>query len=121
MRIESPTPPGRFPRNVRAFDSTLAANGAWLGLVALFPMAAGLLAAAVWSEVGQVLFGLAGLTCAACADPSNGIKHGSRGSRDGRGGRGGRRSGRGHRRPTTSDESPVFGPCLQSTAPGSRG
>ena len=59
--------------NMRAFASTLAVNGSWLGLVVLFPMAAGLLAAAVWSEAGQALFGLAGLTCAACADPSNGI------------------------------------------------
>jgi hypothetical protein len=45
----------------------------WIGLALLLPMAGAVLVTAVWTEIGQVLFGLAGLNCAACADPSNGI------------------------------------------------
>ncbi len=57
----------------RSFPSTVVTRSWWIGLAVLFPMGAVMLATAVWAEVGQGLFGLAGLACAACADPSNGI------------------------------------------------
>lgn len=52
---------------------SLATSSRWIGSAVLFPVAAVVLVAAFWAEFGQQLLGLAGLACAACADPSNGI------------------------------------------------
>ena len=61
---------------VRSFASTIAANGSWIGFAVLFPLVVALLAAAALVEIGQLLIGLADLTCAACVDPSNGMPTG---------------------------------------------
>jgi hypothetical protein len=45
----------------------------WIGVAAVIPMVVAVLAAAAWAVIGPALFGLAGLACASCADPSNGI------------------------------------------------
>ncbi len=58
---------------VGSFASTIIANGSWTGVAVLVPIGAALLAAAALLEIGQVLLGLADLTCAACTDPSNGM------------------------------------------------
>lgn len=56
--------------NTRSFASTMVANGSWTGVAGLLPIGAALLAAAAWTEIGQLLVGLADLACAACVDPS---------------------------------------------------
>lgn len=45
----------------------------WISVAALIPIAVAMVTAAVWAEIAQAVFGLADLTSAACADPSNGI------------------------------------------------
>lgn len=58
---------------MRSLSWIVAASSWWVCLALLVLIAALLLAAAAWAEVGQALSGLAGLACAPCVDPSNGM------------------------------------------------
>ncbi len=58
---------------VRSLSWIVAASSWWICLALLVLITALLLAVAAWAEVGRALSGLAGLACAPCVDPSNGM------------------------------------------------